>query len=116
MSDDTNKDEKTWGVLAHLSALAGFVVPFGNIIGPLFIWLIKKDQYPLVDTQGKESMNFQITMTIYITIALLFTLVLIGIPFLVALVLLDLVLIIVAAVKTNDGQPYRYPMTIRFVR
>src|SRR5688572_10608492 len=56
-------DDRTWGMLAHLAALAGFIVPVvGNIVGPLIVWLTKKEQQPFVDDQGKESLNFQITM------------------------------------------------------
>ena len=51
---DVTQEEKTWGMIAHLSALAGFVIPFGNLIGPLIVWLIKKDTMPFVDDQGKE--------------------------------------------------------------
>lgn len=116
MNEVTNKDERTWGMLAHLSALAGYVIPLGNIIGPLFVWLVKKDEYPHVNDQGKESLNFQITMTIFIAVAFVLVFVLIGIPFLIALMLLDLVLIIVAAIKANEGQPYRYPINIRFIK
>ena len=59
-----NKDDRTWAMLCHLSALAGFVVPFGSIIGPLIVWLIKKDEMPIVDEHGKKALNFQITMAI----------------------------------------------------
>src|SRR4051794_35065816 len=62
---DASKDEKMWAMLSHLTALCGYlIVPFGNIIAPLVIWLIKKDTMPLVDDQAKESLNFQITLTI----------------------------------------------------
>ena len=54
------KQERTWALFCHIGALAGFIFPFGNIIAPLVIWLIKKEEYPLVDDQGKESVNFQI--------------------------------------------------------
>src|SRR3954467_5501803 len=57
---ETNPDAKMWGMLAHLSSLAGLVIPFGNFIGPLVVWLMKKDQQPFVNDQGKESLNFQI--------------------------------------------------------
>lgn len=116
MSEVANKDERTWGMMAHLSALAGYIIPFGNIIGPLFVWLVKKDEYALVNDQGKESLNFQITMTIFSIVAFIFVFVLIGIPFLVALLLLNLVLVIVAGIKANEGQQYRYPVNIRFIK
>jgi len=117
-SDTTiySKDEKLWATLCHLSALAGFVFPFGNIIGPLMFWMIRKDQMPLVDVNGKEALNFQISMTIYVIIAAFLVLVLIGIPLLIILALSDLVLIIMASVKTSEGTPYRYPLTIRLIK
>src|SRR5687767_11747875 len=73
------QQSRLWGMLCHLSALAGFVVPFfGCIIGPLVVWLIKKDEFPFVNDQGKESLNFQISMTIYCAIAFIMSFVLIG--------------------------------------
>ena len=62
--EPVNKDERMWAMLCHLSALAGFVVPFGSIIGPLIVWLIKRDEMPVVDVHGKKALNFQITMAI----------------------------------------------------
>jgi hypothetical protein len=107
---------RNWAMGAHLASLIGIIVPFGNIIGPLVIWLIKKDESPIIDREGKESLNFQISMTIYMIVAALMIFILIGIPILFVLVVLDVVLAIVAAVKASNGQPYRYPMTIRFLR
>jgi len=108
--------EKTWAMLAHISALAGFIIPFGHIIGPLVIWLIKKDESPFVDDQGKEALNFQISITIYCIVAALLIIVVLGIFLLIGLAILDVVLIIVAAVKANESEKFRYPLTIRFVR
>jgi len=107
--------ERTWGMVSHLSALAGFIVPFGHIIGPLVIWLIKKDESPFVDDQGKESINFQISMTIYAIVAALLVLVVIGIFLLIGILILDMVLVIVAAVKANNGEEFRYPLNIKFI-
>lgn len=109
------KDERTWAMLCHLSTLAGFVIPFGNIAGPLVIWLIKKDEFFLVDDQGKEALNFQISMTIYVIASIILMLLLIGIPLLVGLGLFDLIVTVIAAIKANDGVKYRYPLSIRFV-
>src|SRR5688572_25430917 len=69
-SVETNSDARMFGMLAHISSLAGFIIPFGNIIGPLVIWMMKKDQHPFVNDQGKESLNFQITASIAILIAI----------------------------------------------
>ena len=59
-----------WAGFCHLAALAGYVVPMvGNIVGPLVVWLMKKEEYPLVDDQGKESINFQISILIYVAVS-----------------------------------------------
>lgn len=111
-----SKDDRMWGMLCHLAALAKYVFPVGNIIGPLIIWLIKRDQSWFIDDQGKESLNFQISMTIYLIIAGLSILVLVGIVLLPLLLLVDLILVVIAAIKANEGTAYRYPLTIRFIK
>lgn len=116
MAKMEESQERTWGMVCHLSALAGFIIPFGNIIGPLIVWLIKKDESPFVDDQGKESLNFQISITIYCIVAAILILIIIGIFLLIGLGILALVLIIMAAVKANSGEKFRYPLTIRLIR
>lgn len=108
-------DEYMWGMFCHLSSLIGFVFPFGNIIGPLIVWLIKKDEYPLVNDQGKESLNFQISMTIYLIAAAILVIILIGLPILIILLLADLVFVVLASVRTNQGEKFRYPFAIKFI-
>ena len=103
-------------MLCHLGALAGFIIPLGNIIGPLVFWLIKKDQYDLVNNQGKESLNFQITVLIAAIICFVLCFVLIGFILLPALLIADIVFIIIAAMKANSGIRYRYPLCIRFIK
>jgi hypothetical protein len=110
-----SSDERMWAMLCHLSAFAGYLVPFGNIIGPLVIWLIKKDQYAFVDDQGKEALNFQISITIWAAVAVVLCFVIIGIPLLIAVLIFSVVMTIIAAVKANGGEYYRYPLTIRLV-
>ena len=101
----------------HLAGLAAFVgIPLGHILGPLIIWLIKREEHPLVNEQGKEALNFQISMTIYGIAAGLLMFVIIGFILLPALVILDVILVVMAAVKTSSGESYRYPITIRFVK
>lgn len=112
---DAEKADRTWGMICHLSSLAGFVVPFGNIIAPLVIWVMKKDESRFVDHHGKEAINFQISVTIYTFIAAISIIVLLGIVLLPAVLIFDLVLTIIAAIKANDGAYYRYPLTIRLV-
>jgi len=116
MTAMNTKEARTWAMLSHLGVFAGYIIPFGHIIAPLVIWLIKKDESPFVDDQGKESLNFQISMTIYFIIALLLMFVFVGFILLPALVIFDLVIVIVAGVKANEGVKYRYPLSIRFIK
>ena len=113
---EITRDEKTWAMLAHISAVAGFVFPFGNIIGPLLIWILKKEDLPFVDDQGKEALNFQISITIYVLISLVLVFVLIGIPILIIIGIFALIMIIIAAINSYDGKYYRYPLTIRVIK
>ena len=110
------KQERTWALFCHISALAGFIFPFGNIIAPLVIWLIKKEEYPLVDDQGKESVNFQIGISIAGVVSLMLTIVLIGIPLLIAVVIFAVVMVIIAAIRANEGEKYRYPLNLRLIK
>jgi uncharacterized Tic20 family protein len=113
----SDKDTRIWGMLCHLSALSALIgIPFGNIIGPLIIWLIKKDEYAFVDDQGKESLNFQISMTIFAVGAAILILLLIGIPILIAVVVLDLIFTIIASIKANEGIYYRYPFSLKIIK
>jgi uncharacterized protein len=112
----STSQERTFAMLCHLSALSALIgIPFGNIIGPLIFWLVKRDEFPLVDDQGKESLNFQISITIYAVVSAILVLLVIGIALLIALGIFWLVMVIVASVKANEGQAYRYPITIRFL-
>lgn len=114
---EEDKQARNWGMLCHLTALAAFLgIPFGHLLGPLVVWLIKKNEYPFVDEQGKESLNFQISVTIYSLPLFILIFVLVGIPLLIALFVVDVILVIVAAVKASNGESYRYPLTIRFIK
>lgn len=116
MNSELTRDEKLWGMLCHISAFAFFIFPFGNILAPLILWMIKKDESPYIDRNGKESLNFQISMILYAIISALLVLILIGFILLFALLLLDFILVVVAAIKANDGIEYKYPMTIQFIK
>jgi len=115
MKNGLSLEERNWGMLCHLSAFAGYIIPFGNIIGPLIIWLVKSEQYPSVDEQGKEALNFQISMTIYFILAVVLMFLLIGFILLPLLMILNVIFIVVAALKARDGIVYRYPVSIRFL-
>ena len=115
-SEELSQDERTWGMLAHLSALAGFVIPLGSIIGPLVVWLMKKDEMPFVDDQGKEALNFQITMAIGFIAAAVLIVILVGLVLMPLLLLADLILTILAAVEANKGVRHRYPFALRLIQ
>ena len=97
-------------------AAFAYFIPVGHIVGPLIVWLIKKDQYPFVDRQGKESLNFQITMSICAVVASALMLLLIGFLLLPAIFIYNIVMVIIATVKANAGEGYRYPLAIRFIK
>jgi uncharacterized Tic20 family protein len=114
---------RTWNMLCHLSALAGFVIPFGHILGPLIVWQIKKNEIPSVDIHGKASLNFQITVTIAVFVGAFAAAILafIGIGFLlIPLVMLlglaGLILAIIAGIKASNGEDYKYPYSFELVK
>jgi uncharacterized Tic20 family protein len=114
---EASKDARTWATVCHLSALSAFVgIPLENILGPLVVWLLKRNDHPFVDDQGKEALNFQISMTIYGIVAGILVILLVGIALLALVAVTDFILVIVASMKANDGERYRYPFTIRLIR
>ena len=116
---ELSKDVRMWAMFSHLAGLAGFVIPviLSGIIAPLIIWQIKKDDHPFLDKNGKEALNFQISIGIYEFVSFLLIFVFcIGAVLLPAVAIFDLVLMIIAAVKANNGESYRYPLTIRFIK
>jgi len=118
-TEEPSRDARRWAMFCHLAALAGFLpVTFvaGAVIGPLVVWQIKKDQFPFVDEHGKEAVNFQISMLIYGVVAAILLCACVGIVLLPAVIIVDLVFLLIAAVKANEGKHYRYPLTIRFIK
>ncbi len=128
---ETDKNARTWATICHLSALLMLVgVPIGNILGPLVIWLAKRGEYDFVDDQGKEALNFQITFLICaIALAILAFLLSFRGPYsyqfyayfpvmllIMGLIILNIGLVIMAAIKSNDGIPYRFPFAIRIIK
>jgi uncharacterized protein len=111
-----DQEIRNTAVAAHLSTFAGLVVPFGSVIGPLAVWLTRRDRDPFIDQAGREALNFGITIAIYGMVALVGALMLVGIPLLIAGVIAWVVLASLAAAKASQGQPYRYPLTMRLVR
>ena len=131
--DSREQQIRNWSMLCHLAALASLLIPFGNIIGPLIVWQIKKNELPEIDPHGKESLNFQITIlliTIVFSMFLFSTIgygALIGNPFtifaggfglgllLFLIKITSWVLVIIASVRANNGELFRYP-SIKFIR
>ena len=109
-------DERTWGMIAHLAALAGFIVPFGNILGPLVVWLVKREHSVFVAVEAKEALNFNITIAIGGIVCLVLLRFFIGVLFWAVLVLFWLIMTIIAALKANEGIAYRYPFSLRPVK
>jgi uncharacterized Tic20 family protein len=121
-------DHRQWAMFAHLSALvggiltAGWAGSIGCFIGPLIIWMAKKDSMPFVDDQGKEALNFNITVGIAFLALLLLSIMTLGIGLIIAIpawVIIGiawLVLTIIAGIKANEGVAYRYPLTLRLIK
>jgi len=112
-----SRDACKWAMICHIIALVGLLGNgIGFLVGPLVVWLIKKGDDPFIDEQGKEAVNFQITMVIAALVSLLLTLVFIGFLLLAAVGILAVVFPIIAAIKANDGVHYQYPLAIRFIK
>jgi uncharacterized protein len=127
---EVSQNDRTMGLFVHLSALAGIVIPLGTFLGPLIVWLVKKDESRFVDDQGKEAVNFQLTLligaivvTAFLFVAMILSMILIGIPLLVlgflalaGITLASFIFAIIGALKANEGIWYRYPFKIEFVK
>lgn len=108
-------DARTWGMLAHLLTLLGYLVALGHVLPPLIVYLSKKDQDPFVADQARESLNFQITCLLLFLVSLPLICVGIGVLLVVLVGLFQLIFVIVASIAAHDGQRYRYPLTLRLV-
>jgi uncharacterized Tic20 family protein len=113
---ETNPDERTWGMLAHLAAFAFFICPLGNVIGPLIVWLVKRDESQFIADQGREALNFNISMVLAGVLCWVLVYVFIGILLGVALFIFWLTMTIVAGIRASEGVVYRYPLTLRLVK
>ncbi|WP_063700622.1 DUF4870 domain-containing protein [Pseudoalteromonas gelatinilytica] len=111
-----DKEQRTWAMFCHLSALAGLLFPFGSVIGPLIVWLVKKEEMPLVAEHGRKSLNFQLTMMIAYIVCFMLMFVVVGVILLPLVALLSLIMVVVSAIKANDGKEVKYPMAIEFIK
>lgn len=105
-----SQDDKTLGIVMHVLCLVGF-----PLIGPLIVWLIKKDQSAYLDQQGRELLNFQLTYLLYGFLAFLLCFVFIGMLLLPVILVATFVLTIIGIVKAAEGTVYRFPLTIRLL-
>jgi uncharacterized protein len=110
------QEERTWGMVAHLAALALFIMPLGNILGPLVVFLVKRDHSAFVAAHAKEALNFNITFLLEALGCILLLWFSIGILLAAILLVFWLVMTVIAALQANEGAAYRYPFTVRMVK
>lgn len=110
------QSERDWAMFCHLSSFAGFFFPFGGIIGPLICWVSRKDESAWVNTNGKASLNFQISMLLYVVLAIPLCFILVGIPILLFLWVLKIVCVIIASIRAAKGEYFKYPISIPFIQ
>jgi len=107
---------RNWAMWCHLSALGGYVVPMAGLIAPLVVWLSGRERDPFIDEQGKEAVNFRLTLVLYYLVSFALIFVVIGFFLLAAVGLFDLIMTIIAGVRAGSGEHFRYPLTLRMVR
>ena len=111
------REVRNWAMGCHLIALVGLLGNgLGFLVGPLIVWLVKREDHPFLDEQGKEAVNFQITMMGAIIVCIPLIFVAIGIVLMPLIGIFDVVMTIIAGVKAANGEHWRYPLTIRFIK
>jgi uncharacterized protein len=111
-----SETKRNWAMLCHLSALSGFFFPFGGIIGPLICWLSKRDEPVWVSENGRNSLNFQLSILLYIVLAIPLCFIILGIPIIIMLETLKIICIIIASIKASKGEKFSYPLVIPFIQ
>lgn len=109
-------EEKPWVLGAHIGTLLGYTIALGSFLVPLFIWLTKKEQSDVIAAHAKASLNFQISMALYLIGAIILAVLLIGIPFLFIIPIVNLVCVVLATIEADKGNLYKYPFSITFVK
>lgn len=114
----SSETDRSWAIGLHASPLIGLIVPLGNLLAPFIIWLIKKPESPYLDEVGKEVVNFQLSTTIYALACTIISFVTcgFGVILFLPLVLAWFIFVIMAVIKTSNGEPYRYPATWRLIK
>jgi len=112
---ELSPDERNWGMFCHLAGFAGIIIPFGSVIGPLVIWLIKRDEMPFVNYNGKEALNFQITYMVAFLVSVVLMSVVIGFLMMAVVGIAWLVFTILAISHSSKGEYYRFPYIFRVI-
>ena len=117
MDNDSNEREsRQWSMFLHLSVLTTYIVPLAGLVAPIVIWQMKKNDSPKLDTHGKIVVNWVLSMILYMIVSVVLSFVIIGLPMLLALVVLNIVFPIIGGIKANNGETWRYPLSIRFMK
>ena len=112
----SRKQERQWAMLSHLGTFSACLIPFGNIIVPLVIWQVKKQESSFTAEHSKESLNFQLSLMIYYIAATLLILIIIGFILFIGLFIFNIIIVIKAGIEANNGDFFKYPVTIRFFK
>lgn len=118
MSDfeQLSRDDRNMGLAVHLASFSGYLIPFGSILGPLIVWLMKREEIAFVDSCGRNCLNFKISVMVYAIISMILMFIGIGFILLGVLAVFDIVVTIIAAMKASEGISYQYPLTIKFLK
>ena len=116
LPEPTSQEDRTWGAIAHLGSFASTFVPLGNILLPLVLMLVKRDESEFIEAQAKEALNFQITLLIVAIACIPLVFILVGIFLLIGLAILDFVCCLMAALKASEGKHFRYPLNFRWIK
>jgi len=108
--------ERNWSMLCHLSAFAGFIFPFGGIIGPLICWMSRRDESLWINENGKAALNFNLSILLYMMLVSPLIFIFIGIPLIGMLFVFKVVFIVIASIKASKGEEFRYPLAIPFIQ
>ncbi|MFN8210313.1 MAG: DUF4870 domain-containing protein [Bacteroidales bacterium] len=111
-----SETERNWAMFCHLAAFAGFFIPFGGIIGPLVIWMSKRDESTWVRENGKNSLNFQLSILMYMVLVFPLCFIIVGIPLMIVLFIMKIVFVVVASIKASKGEEFKYPLSIPFIQ
>ena len=112
----SSSEARTWSILVHVAALSGLLVPFGGVLGPFLVWIIKRPESAAVDRHGKAALNFQISMLIYVFVSVLLVFVAIGILLLIMLGIFWFVMVLVATIRAADDRDPGYVLSIEFLK